>query len=429
MPISKLLRDEIIKAEDSPTYDLFAGDLLLPEDQLLYYRLANNVRRYTSLEDDPHISAVMDKRRMAVVAREWRVDPAGEKPADKAAAEMCTEVFKGFNFDEACSNLLNALLLGRFMSEIMWSDGETGGKAAIVVKEINGKDPSRLVFGVPDDETKTQHIKGFQANMLSRYSPWLGEPLPLNKIIIHTYGSKIGNPYGYGLGSKLYWMQKFKKECLKFWMVFLDKFSQPTPVGYYSEGQDKRELEGFLKRISRGVWAALPEGYRIDFMQVQSAGTLNSYESFADWCDGQISKAVLGETLSTQAQAVGGSNAATQTHNDVRKEVCKADSDLLSETLRAMLLRPLVQFNMPGAKVPNVYRVFEELEDLNGRVVRDKTLFDIGYRLKPAKVLEIYGEGYEDIQEETPDAPAFAEVEECGWSRNRNAAGNAVFVP
>ena len=406
VPLSKSITQEIVRAEDSPHFDMFSGDMMLPEDQLLYYRLANDVRRYSELENDCHISAVMEKRRLAVVSRDWRVEPGGTKPIDKAAAEMCDEVLRQFNFDESCNNLLSAILLGRFMSEISWQDGEVKDKAAITVKSLDGKDPSRLIFGMPAEgagSARIQHVKGFQAKQLTRSTPWDGEPLPTNKLVIHTFGSKIGNPYGYGVGSKLFWMLKFKKECLKFWLVFLDKFSQPTPLGYYPEGKTRSELDTFLKKISRGSWASLPEGYRVEFLEAKSSGSLNSYESFEEWCDAQISKAILGETLTTQAQPTGGSNAATKTHNEVRKELCKADADLLSETLRDMLLRPLVEFNMPQAKVPNVYRVFDEQQDLNARATRDKTIFDFGYKLSLKKVLEVYGEGYEEIEQEQQD--------------------------
>jgi hypothetical protein len=115
--------------------------------------------------------------------------------------------------------------------------------------------------------------------------------------------------------------------------------------------------------------------------------------------DSELSKAVLGETLSTD---VGdrGSYAASRTHNEVRKEVTKADADLLSDTLNRTLIRWDVELNLPGAKPPKLWRNFEEAEDLNTRVTRDKTLFDMGWKLKKEAVSEIYGDFYEEQQQE-----------------------------
>ncbi|MGL5196260.1 MAG: phage portal protein family protein, partial [Chroococcales cyanobacterium] len=84
----------------------------------------------------------------------------------------------------------------------------------------------------------------------------------------------------------------------------------------------------------------------------------------------------------------------------VRIELTKLDGDLLHATLNETLIKWAVEFSFAGAEPPTVWRVFNTEEDLGSRATRDKTLQDMGFRLTFAKFEEIYGEGYEDLNEE-----------------------------
>ncbi|MCL2872903.1 MAG: DUF935 domain-containing protein [Betaproteobacteria bacterium] len=75
----------------------------------------------------------------------------------------------------------------------------------------------------------------------------------------------------------------------------------------------------------------------------------------------------------------------------------------LSATLNKTLVRWITEFNVPGAQPPKVWRKVEAGEDLDKRAVRDKTLYDMGYKLNLETVLGTYGAGYEEV---APPAPA-----------------------
>ena len=61
------------------------------------------------------------------------------------------------------------------------------------------------------------------------------------------------------------------------------------------------------------------------------------YERLARYCDEQISKAVLGQTLTSDSG--GGSYAQSKTHNEVRHDLTVADCKALASTLRRDLIR------------------------------------------------------------------------------------------
>ncbi|PMB01364.1 hypothetical protein CEN49_27755, partial [Fischerella thermalis CCMEE 5273] len=206
--------------------------------------------------------------------------------------------------------------------------------------------------------------------------------------------------------SKLYFPVWFKRQGISFWLVFCDKFGMPTAVGKYGQNAtsaDQKKLLDALRAIAQDAGVIIPEGMDIALLEASRSSTSDLYERLVRYMDEQISEAVLGETLTTNIGAIG-SKAASETHNGVRLEITRADSDLLSATLNETLCKWITELNAPAANPPKIWRLFEEEEDLEKRSKRDKTLFDMGYKLKPDAVKEIYGDYYVDVSsDETSD--------------------------
>lgn len=141
----------------------------------------------------------------------------------------------------------------------------------------------------------------------------------------------------------------------------------------------------------------IPEGMMVELLQAGSTST-DIYEKLARWCDEQISECVLGETGTTNQSGAGGSRARDEVANTIRLEIVQADSDLLSATLNRTVVRWISEFNVPEASPPMVWRDTSQPEDLNVRIGRDKTLFDLGFKIKPESVLAYYGDDYQDLQ-------------------------------
>ena len=139
-------------------------------------------------------------------------------------------------------------------------------------------------------------------------------------------------------------------------------------------------------------------------MDAASSAGSGVYETLLKYYDLEISKAVLGETGSTDQSSSGGSRARDQVGNEVRIDISKADADLLSETINATLVRWDVRANLPEAKLPKVWRVFPELQkedDLNSKASRESTIVNF-MGLKPSirYIEETYGLPLEEPEEE-----------------------------
>jgi phage gp29-like protein len=386
--LSTELKTEIATVERDINYTVYGGVLQNPDETLLRRGNGKGLKLYDEIEEDGHAYAVLQKRKLAVIARTWDVKPGGTSRKDKVAAELVKRQLEN-KLDQLTLDLLDATLKGFGVSEILWED--VGDE--IVVRKFLARDQRRFTFA-PDNSLRLLTLQ----NMVT------GEALPGRKFIRHSFGAKDGSPFGRGLGSKLFFPTWFKRQGISFWLVFCEKFGMPTAVGKYPNGASEgevRKLKAALEAIVQDAGVVIPEGTLIELLEATRSSSSDLYERLVRYMDEQVSEIVLGETLTTNIGNIG-SRAAAETHNGVRLELSKADSDLLSATLNETYCVWVTELNVPGAKPPTVWRVFEEQEDLEKRSNRDKTLFDMGYRLKLEKVEEVYGEGYE-LMEDTQD--------------------------
>lgn len=376
------LTQEIASITRDPQRVFYGGVQPNLDDTLKARGGGKGLKLYEELKRDAHTGAVLAKRKLAVTSRAWRVEPASAKRVDTKAAELVTTALQHLRFNSVCKRLLDATLKGFAVSEVMWEvrDG------LVLPSRLMARDPRRFVFSVDD-----------QLHLLTRQNMITGEPMPTRKFIVHRHGADDDSPYGTGIGSMLFWPVFFKRQTITFWLTFADKFGSPTAVGKYPGGSGKPEqakLLAALAAISQDAGVIVPEGMVIELLEASRTGSVDTYEKLVRYMDEQISKAVLGETMSTTAASAGlGSNQAG-VQNDVRLEVAEDDNDELCETLNDTLVRWVVEFNAPGAGLPKLCRDFNEPEDLAKRATRDKTLFDMGWEPSDAYMLETYGEGW-----------------------------------
>jgi phage gp29-like protein len=90
------------------------------------------------------------------------------------------------------------------------------------------------------------------------------------------------------------------------------------------------------------------------------------FKEMAEWCDAQTSKAVLGQTMTTDD---GSSRSQADVHDRVRMDIARWDARQLENTLNEFLVRPFIQFNYgPQEKYPRVKLAISEPEDLKAFV-------------------------------------------------------------
>ncbi|MDA8087612.1 MAG: DUF935 family protein, partial [Nitrospiraceae bacterium] len=214
----KPILDEVSSQISDPFWSYYTGSMLLNPDQTLRTEGLQRTDLYEDLLRDPQVRSNMQTRRLAVVGKGWDVDPNGGR---QAIADFCKEAFGAFDFDSARYSSMEGILTGFKASEIMWTQSE----GDIWISEMRAKPTRRFSFGL-----------NHELRLLTRHNAYEGDPVPPRKFQVFRMPSDNGSDYGDGLGSSLYWMVWFKKNALKFWLIFSEKFGAPTALGMYPPG-------------------------------------------------------------------------------------------------------------------------------------------------------------------------------------------------
>lgn len=366
---------------------------------------------YSEMEDkDGHLFSVLQTRKNGVLSRTRRIQAESDDPRDQAVARFVEERLQAIsNFDQVLYNLLDALGKGYAVAEVLWElrDGQ------VAVSRIKSRHQRRFVFDAqgelrllnPSKEyaqqikssspaSRTPVMTGFASPMSTAGSALWGVPLPPRKFLVLTFNAMNDNPYGKGLCCKAYWYYWFKKNNLKFWVIFNEKFGSPTVIGKYRVGtseEERKRLFEVIESLQNDTGITIPDNVVIEFLEAKRTGTINSYKDLADWCNDEISKIVLGATLTTSEGRRSGSLALGRVHEAVRNEYIEADAKALMSVMNSQLIPWLVEFNFgPETPCPRFMIDTSADEGLDEEVNIDKQLVGLGVPLPLSYFYEKY---------------------------------------
>lgn len=297
---------------------------------------------------DLDLAGYIDKRFDAVLALPRWIVPVDSSPRAVEVAEFCQAALSLVS--NLASNLQHQLLShpkGIAIEELVWEKIPRGPLAGSWL-------PTQMI-GRPMWRFK------FKSGELYVRRP-LGEaetPAPPGKFLVMRRGAK-DSPWGEPKLDDVYWYWWLKKNGLKFFAGFLDKWAQPTAVGTYrhQKGADavqaneeaQKQLLAAIEAMQSEYGIALPEGLKIELLEATRSGSA-SYESFVGLLNRSMALAFLGEVDTSGASKGPGSFAKSQVSNEVRMEKVTRDAHDLSSHLTDHLLAPIVAVNW-GADEP-----------------------------------------------------------------------------
>ena len=373
-------------------------DLLVPDDSVLSSKGGiSNLKIYKELLRDDQVASVWQQRRLALTACELVIEPGADDPASKAAAEALQEDMARINWDDITDKALYAVFYGWGVAEVIWrADSDRVRFDRIVIRERGRFRFDRF------------------ANLFL-YSSGTGEyvRMPDRKFWSMRAGAdNHDEPYGLGLAHSLYWPVFFKRNDLKFWLVFLEKFGQPTtlaklPPGATVDTKKMAEAKAMLRNIATDAGVVVPDNVVVELLEATRSGAAD-YEAMSAAMNAAISKIVVGQTMTTDN---GSSLSQAKVHQAVGQAITQADSDLLCGSFNASVVQWWTEFNFPGATPPKVYRNTEPPEDLNARAERDSKIIQLGYEPTQEYIDDHYGEGW---VKKAVQAPAIGPVDAMG---------------
>ncbi|HLD67846.1 MAG TPA: DUF935 family protein, partial [Pseudomonas sp.] len=378
----------------------FLAGLQQPNDSILQARGSFDLKIYEQVFSDWQVKSVWQQRQLAVVSKEFKVDAGGDRPIDKLAAEHLEQQLQRVGWDRVTEKMLFGVYYGYAVAELVYGRDDR----YITLDAIKVRNRRRFRY---DQEG--------QLRLLTPNSMQLGEPAPAPYFWHFSTGADNDDePYGLGLAHWLYWPVFFKRNGIKFWLVFLEKFGMPTAVGKYDKNampEEKAKLLEATHAIQSDSGIIIPEGMLIELLSAGRSGTAD-YQALHDAMDAAIAKVVLGQTASSQGTPGRLGNDDLQ--GDVRLDLIKADADLICESFNLGPARWLTAWNFPDAAPPRVYRVVETPEDMQARAERDERVFGFsGYKPTLGYVQETYGVEVQEQEPDHGDQPPAAEFAEA----------------
>jgi phage gp29-like protein len=330
-------------------------------------------------ERDGHYSSVLGTRKRAVSGLPVVIEAATDDPTDVKLADEIRALFSR-STKSMMEHCLDGLGKGFAVVEIIWDRSSTPWRPA----RYEWRDPRFFQF---DMDSRTEIRLRDEADMMN------GIPLEPYKFIRHVPQLKSGIPIRGGLARVVAWSWMFKSFDIKDWMAFAEVFGMPLRLGKYRPGEPQANIDILKAAVANlGIDAAavIPEGMVIEFKELaNSAAGADLFERLANWMDSQISKAVLGQTMTADN---GSSRSQAEVHNEVRKDLRDADADQLAETLQRDLVIPYIVLNHgPQKAYPKV--CLREPESADVTVLSDALakLVPLGLRVEASEVRDKLG--------------------------------------
>lgn len=357
-------------------------------------------------EKDGHIFAELSKRKRALLTIDWDiVPPPGASDAEKKTAAAIKEIISDIpDFDDVLLDALDAIGKGFSCQEIEWRRAG----AAWIPATISHRPPTW--FNIPADSRNELRLRDNSAN---------GEALqPLNWIV-HRHKAKSGYLARGGLHRVLAWPYLFKNYSVRDLAEFLEIYGLPLRLGSYPSGASDSEKATLLRAvvdIGHRAAGIIPAGMGIEFKEA-AKGNKDPFEAMIEWCERTQSKAILGGTLTSQADGKSSTNALGNVHNEVRHDLLVSDARQIEGSLSRDLVFPIGALNFAGTdprRAPRFVLDTREKSDIELLAEAYPKLVGIGVKIPRAYAHEQLGIPEpgkdEDILEVAAGAPAAARL-------------------
>jgi len=299
---------------------------------------------YDKMLNDAQVLSCLNTLKYGRIQSGWDIQPATDDNVDVKIAEFCKYCLNNVDgtIEADMYEIYSAIDKGWALSEIVWKIIETGEwKGKVGIKALKEKD-------VQFYNTDVDKFGNIQPNgIVSLHPLQYGQQFPIDKFIIYSFQKKYESTFGRPLLRVVYRHWWSKDVIIKFWNIFLEKFGSPTVQAKYKGNlnpADEIKLDEVLKSLQTETAVKLPEGLDLELLEATRRGEA-SYLAAIEYHDRQIAKAILGETLTSEAGKVG-SYALGEIHLDIlRMHIEKIGSDMENEVMDEQVIKRLVDYN------------------------------------------------------------------------------------
>ncbi len=385
-----------------------------------------------TVETDPHLGSILNKRFGSVANLPWDVQPASGTGIDRDKAMFYAEVVRQQlkNMSTLRKNLGQlawALFDGRACLELQWVELQPGlgasspqfGMTSIAVEQMDWIHPRRISFGSNRELRINPENVQFGGSFANTGIDVRSIP---GKFIWWTPQLFSEYPEREGLGIKCMYWSFFKRFAARERMILSELYGKPwrivTVDPESAAGADELlAAEEIVDALGSSYTARMPRGTKLEVVSPgRNAGQVHA--EIIEESDKQNSKLVLGQTGTTDAVPAGLNSNQANVMQDEQLGVLINDAAQLSEVIEQFLTNRIIIENFGELEVTHapVFRLRADIPaDRVSELARLDAALKTGLSISRDEAYETSGFSIPDpdevtIQMQQPPTPANAPV-------------------
>lgn len=357
-----------------------------------------------SRQKDGHVQSVCFTRESAVAGLDWELCVPGEERLGKKAkrprggpqkrfVEECLK--EAEEFSELIAHLCGAIFPGFAVAETVERRDARGRVRPVrwirhAARRFGFRSSdSRLVLRDSGDGTEGVDFRARFPDAFVVAQPRINGDVPSRE----------------GLARLLVWPASFRNYGVGDLMKLIEMVGKPWRLAQIKRGsykEDKDAVERALARLTSSGVATVPDtvDLKVEWPKGADGSQQGAHASLIDLLGREISKAVLGQTLTTEQGRVG-SQALGNVHNEVRGDILESDARFVAAVITRDIIKPLVRRNFgETAPVPVFRFITEDREDMKTFSEGLMNLKNAGLRIPASWVRDELGIPAPDEDEE-----------------------------
>lgn len=267
---------------------------------------------YEEIVLDMHLTALMEKRKMRVTNTTIKFFNK-----DGKENEAINNLIETESFEDMVKDVLDSRFYGY---SLLWFDSIT----------------DKIDYALID----RRHVRPEIGHVISGVYDTTG--IDYKEKPYNNYTLSAGKPKDFGLLSKAAVGVIYKKGDVADWSVFAQVFGTPFREYIYEDPTTRKLLEETAKNTEAASYVVRPVNGEFKIHDTgNKTGSSDLYKELAKFCDEQMSKLILLNTMTTDAQ---GGNYKGEVHAQSEDEVTKADKRFILRILNEKFKTILANF-------------------------------------------------------------------------------------
>jgi len=352
-----------------------AENIINPYRSTLYNEI------YEDILLDSHLTAVINSRKNKTLSKPFKIcDKDGNEIPEK------TRLFKTRWFYNFMNYSLDSIFWG--YSLICFDDiVDDSYKEVELIPRVFVKPEFHIVVKTPSDVTGIDY----------REEPY------------HNWYIGVGHEYDLGLLNVVAPWVIYKRNVVAAWSDYSELFGMPIRIGKTNmkDLESRRSMETMLKQMGKAAYGLFDPETSLEFIETSNSDSFNVYNELINLCNKEISKAILGQTMTTED---GSSKSQAQVHQDVSDEYGEKDRRFIEFLINDDLIPRMVAL---GFDLKDCYFKFDYSDKLT---LKDESellvnILNTGkYDVDESYITEKYGIPVKQVLQQSPIIPQIKNI-------------------